>query len=189
MRGGRPHHGLVRGFSPTLIGRGVEVERLRGAVRAVRRADRCVVMVSGEAGIGKSRLLAEFGRSVQQDPPSGRPVVMLSGGCVDVGGTLAYLPIIELLDGARQLGQGMADAAAAVRHALDGSTIPGTDAESTSAPAARAVSFLRIRDLLADAAGERDVVAVIDDLQWADRSTLDVALFLARRLVGTGVLL
>ena len=172
-----------------LIGRGAELERLRSAVRVVRDADRCVVLISGEAGIGKSRLLAEFGRSVREDPPSGRPVLVLAGGCVDVGGTLAYLPIIELLDEARQLSPAIDDAATAVRHALDGSSKPVADAEVTAAPAARAANFLRIRDLLAAAATERDVVAVIDDLQWADRSTLDVLMFLARRLVGSGVLL
>jgi DNA-binding CsgD family transcriptional regulator/tetratricopeptide (TPR) repeat protein len=183
----------MRGSSPTLIGRDAELERLRTAVRVVRDSDRCVVLVSGEAGIGKSRLLAELGRSVGDDPPSGRSVALLVGGCVDVGGTLAYLPIIELLDGARQLSTATSDAATAVRHALDGSTTTDTPADTpaeiTSAPAARAASFLRIRDLLAAVATGRDVVAVVDDLQWADRSTLDVVLFLARRLVGTGVLL
>ena len=175
--------------SSTLIGREAEIARLRNALGAVRDADRCVVLLSGEAGIGKSRLLAEFGRSVHDDSPSERPVAMLVGGCLDVGGTLAYLPIIELIDGARHLGHAVGDTAAAVRQAFDGSAVPGAVADGASAPAARAAAFLRIRDLLAGAATERDVVVVIDDLQWADRSTLDVVLFLARRLVRSGALL
>lgn len=179
----------VRGSSPTLIGRGVELERLRGAVRSVRDAERCVVLVSGEAGIGKSRLLSEFGRSIRVDLPSERPAVILVGGCVDVGGTLAYLPVIELLDDARRLGPTIEEVATVVRHALDGSTQAGAVSDAAAPSAARAATFLRIRDLLASAASQQDLVVVIDDLQWADRSTLDVVVFLARRLVGTGVLL
>lgn len=175
--------------SPTMIGRDAELERLRSAVRAARDAQRCVVLLSGEAGIGKSRLLAEFRRSVEDDPAGGQPLTVLAGGCVDVGGNLAFLPVLELLDGARHLGPAIDEAADAVRQVLAGSTASATESDVAPAPAARAATFLRIRDLLAGAASERDVVAIIDDLQWADRSTLDVVLFLARRLVGSGVLL
>lgn len=180
---------VTRDASPKLIGRGAELERLREAVRTVRGSDRCVVLLSGEAGVGKSRLVAEFGRSIHDDPPAGRPVVVLGGGCVDVGGSLAYLPVIEMLDGARHLGAAIEAEAAALRRTLGGTTVPGMADDIAAAPAGRAASFLRIRELLAGAAAERDVVAVIDDLHWADRSTLEVISFLARRLVGTGVLL
>jgi DNA-binding CsgD family transcriptional regulator len=191
---GQRHHDArgmkrVRGSSPTLIGREAELDRLRAAVRVARSADRCTVLVSGEAGIGKSRLLAEFARSVADDPPDGRPMAVLSSGCVDVGGTLAYLPVLELLDAAGHLDAVTGTAAASLRGALGGGTEAGTAEEINVAPAARAGIFLRIRELLAMAASERDIVAVIDDLQWADRSTLDVVSFLARRLVGTGVML
>ena len=175
-----------RGSSPLLIGRSVELERVRVAVRSAREADRCVVLVSGEAGIGKSRLLLELARSVAADPPSPRPVSILRGSCIDVGGRLAYLPVIELLEGARQFGADIAAEVAAIRESLGGGTGASEDAEP---PARRAATFLRIREVLAAAASEHQVVAVIDDLHWADRSTLDVVSFLAGRLVGTGVLL
>ena len=180
---------VTRDSSPKQIGREAELERLREAVRFVRGADRCVVLLSGEAGIGKSRLVAEFVRSIHDEPPTGRPVVVLRGACVDVGGSLAYLPVIELLDGARHLGAAIEAEAAGLRRALGGTTVPDEADDVAAPPTSRAATFLRIRDLLAAAASERDVVAVIDDLHWADRSTLDVVSFLARRLVGTGVLL
>ena len=180
---------MSRGSSSRLIGRAAEVERLCEAFRTARQADRCVVLLSGEAGIGKSRLMAEFRQGISDDPPADRPVVVLSGGCVDVGGSLAYLPVIELLDDVRELGAAIETEAADLRRVLGGAApAPNPDGRS-AAPAGRAATFLRLRDLLAAAAADRDVLVVIDDLHWADRSTLEVVAFLARRLVATGVLL
>jgi predicted ATPase len=62
-------------------------------------------------------------------------------------------------------------------------------ADGVVAPVSRAACFLRVLELLAAAAVDRDLLIVIDDVHWADRSTLDVISFLSRRLVGTGVLL
>jgi predicted ATPase len=180
---------MTRGSSPLLIGRAAELGRLREAVRGAREADRCVALLSGEAGIGKSRLLAEFERSIRRDPPTGRSVVVLHGGCVDVGESLAYLPVLELLDGARHLDAAIGAEAAALRRAFGGATAPDKADGVAAASAGRAARFQRIRELLAGAALEQDVVAVIDDLHWADRSTLDAVSFLARRLAGSGVLL
>ena len=180
---------MRRGSSPVLIGRAGELERLRGAIRSARGADRCVVLISGEAGIGKTRLIAELERSTAADPPGGWPVTLIRGGCVDVGESLAYLPVIEVLEGAMSLGGDAAREAVALRRALSGAPEPAPRPVDPAVPASRAASFLRIRELLAGVAADRDLVIVIDDLHWADRSTLDVISFLSRRLVGTGVLL
>jgi DNA-binding CsgD family transcriptional regulator/tetratricopeptide (TPR) repeat protein len=106
---------------------------------------------------------------------------------VDVGERLAYLPVLELLESARHLGTDVAHEVAAIGQALGGASAPTAD--DGPGPPNRAATFLRIRELLAKMAVERDVVAVIEDLHWADRSTLDVVSFLAGRLVGTGVVL
>jgi len=181
--------GVTRGSSPQLVGRGAELHRLRDALRRAREADRYVVLVSGEAGIGKSRLIAEFRRSLDDEPLSDRPAVVLAASCLDVGGRLAYLPVIEVLEKANQLGDPWSATARELRNALGG-TFETARAEAPSVePTGRAATFLGIRDLLAGAAVERELVLVIDDLHWADRSTLDVIAFLARRLVGAGVLL
>jgi DNA-binding CsgD family transcriptional regulator len=187
---------VTRGSSPELIGRETDLERLRDAVRTARVAERCVVLVSGEAGIGKSRLLAELERSITEKPPTVRPAVVLAGGCVDVGGNLPYLPIIDVLDAALRQGLVPDVQAAGIRASLDGTgAFAGPADGAATAPAAgdvpvgRAATFLGLREVFATAARERDVVIVIDDLHWADRSTLDTVSFLSRRLAGTGVLL
>jgi hypothetical protein len=102
---------------------------------------------------------------------------------------LAFLPIIEILDGARRLSVATDAETAPLRRALDGTSRQGAAELAAAEPGGRAATFVRLREMLVDAAGERDVVVVIDDLHWADRSTLDVVSFLARRLAGTGVLL
>ncbi len=63
------------------------------------------------------------------------------------------------------------------------------DASVGEAAPGRSAQLRRLGDLLARIAADADVIAVIDDLHWADRSTLDVVTFLARRLARTGVAL
>ncbi len=88
---------VTRGSSPVLVGREIELVRLRDALSIARSSDRSVVLVSGEAGIGKSRLLADFEAGVTADPPGDRPVRFLYAGCIEVGERLAYLPILDWL--------------------------------------------------------------------------------------------
>ncbi len=177
---------MARGSSPTLIGREGDLERLRAALGAARTSGRPVVLVSGEAGIGKSRLLAEYAASLASDPP-GRPVRILQGGCLEVGETLAFLPILEWLgDLARDEGERGAEAMA-LRDQFGGSLGPAPS-DGDAGPG-RSTRLQRLRDVIVDTTGGGDVVAIIDDLHWADRSTLDVVSFLGRRLAGTSVLL
>ncbi len=180
---------VARGSSPILVGRDDELRRLRDALASARTGDRPVILVSGEAGIGKSRLLTEFARSVRDDPPGEWPTDVLWGSCVDVGESLAYLPVLEVLTAAGDLDRTAAAEASDLRRAFGGASEPRSDDGIASGSSGRALQFQRLRDLLVSLAAERDIVIIIDDLHWADRSTLDVVSFLARRLAGTGALL
>ena len=182
---------VSRGTSPTLVGRDTDLERLRRAVATIRSESRSVVLISGEAGIGKSRILLELTESIAAEPPAGRPVEVLAATCIEVGERLPFLPILDWLDELRASVPEVAAEAEEVRTEFGGPEVPdlAVDVEVERSGSSRVARFARLRNLLLRTAQERDVVAVIDDLHWADRSTLDVVTFLARRLSRSGVLL
>jgi predicted ATPase len=79
--------------SPTFIGRVEELQTLEAARRRAADADPAVVLVGGEAGVGKTRLVTELTARCAADGTR-----VLAGGCVPVGdGTLPYAPIVEAL--------------------------------------------------------------------------------------------
>ena len=88
---------------PVLVGRDAEVARLQAAIERAAAGQPATVLVAGEAGIGKTRLVTEaLGHATDLG------AVALAGGCLDVGdGVLAYAPVVEAL---RQLDSLLAEA-------------------------------------------------------------------------------
>ncbi len=79
--------------SPTFVGRVEELELLEAARGRAADADPAVVLVGGEAGVGKTRLVAELTSRCATDGTR-----VLAGGCVPVGdGALPYAPIVEAM--------------------------------------------------------------------------------------------
>src|SRR5688500_16616810 len=84
---------VVRVSSPVFVGRVEEIAELEAAVRRVVDGRPATVVVAGEAGVGKSRLVAELASRAAE-----RGVITLTGTCLDVGdGELPYAPIAETL--------------------------------------------------------------------------------------------
>lgn len=170
-----------------LVGRD---EELSGLVDAVLSdgADRPVILVTGEAGIGKTRLLSELVASLGSDDSEaghGQPRVA-RGSCLRLAdGELPFAPILEILDAIRGWGF---DIPATLFDRLAGAGA-GDGAEGLKSADARAVRFMEITAVLLAVAERSPLVGVIDDLHWADQSTLDLVLFLARRLRGSRVTL
>jgi class 3 adenylate cyclase/tetratricopeptide (TPR) repeat protein len=140
------------GLSP-FVGRAGELARLRSAL-AREAPVRCVEVV-GEAGIGKSRLVAEALRA----PPAGE--VVLAVGCRESSARRAYVPWLELLRGWPEALPG-AERAAALALSLEG----GGGAPGEPAEVARAV-----RALLGDLLAVRGAMIVLDDAHWIDPSS------------------
>ncbi|MGH2886943.1 MAG: AAA family ATPase, partial [Solirubrobacteraceae bacterium] len=79
--------------SPVLVGRQAELESLAGALERVLAGEQVTVLVGGEAGVGKSRLVHELiGRAEE----GGSRVLV--GGCVELGGGgIPFAPLVEML--------------------------------------------------------------------------------------------
>jgi DNA-binding CsgD family transcriptional regulator/tetratricopeptide (TPR) repeat protein len=168
--------------SPVLVGRDAEVAQLRAALERAAAGQPAVVVVAGEAGVGKTRLVAELLRDAD-----GLGAVALAGGCLDVGdGVLAYAPIVEALRplaGAmdseeleRVLGGARAELARLVPEL--GPTAGGEQA----APLAPTRLFELLLGVLHRLAERGPVLLVVEDVHWADQSTRDLLGFLIRNL-------
>ena len=165
------------------VGRRAQLDALRQALVDVGRRRGHVVLVGGEAGIGKTRLLEEFEALVSADPPAGRSVLVVHGTCSELAaGSLPFLPILDLLDGLVASGRAT-DTVTGVHANLAGSS------GDASSPGPRSNTFLGFRDAVVGTAADVDLVLVVDDLHWADRSTLELLTFVAPRLGDARVML
>jgi DNA-binding CsgD family transcriptional regulator/tetratricopeptide (TPR) repeat protein len=168
--------------SPTFVGRIEELQVLEAARGRAADAEPAVVLVGGEAGVGKTRLITEL---TTRCGAGGTRV--LSGGCIPVGGDgLPYAPIVEML---RAL---VADLGASAVRNLVGPSWPEVarllpalgvpDSSVLSDQVAQARLFELLLGLLGRLGEQAPVVVVVEDLHWADRSTRDLLTFLVRNL-------
>ncbi|GAA4955583.1 ATP/maltotriose-dependent transcriptional regulator MalT [Nonomuraea thailandensis] len=167
----------IHAVSPLFVGRARELAALGDALARSRAGASSTVLVGGEAGVGKTRLVKEF-----VDHRAGDALVLV-GGCLELGTEgLPFAPFTAVLRGlVRELGR---DAVAAL--------VPGGNARALArllpefgepgkdGPEARARLFEQVLGLLERLAEERPVVLIVEDAHWADRSTRDLLTFLVR---------
>src|SRR5205085_6732639 len=84
----------VQGLSSPLVGRDAELGVLQAHLRELQQRGRALVAVLGEAGVGKSRLIADFRASADQGHDG---LVWLEGRALSYGQTSSYLPWRDLL--------------------------------------------------------------------------------------------
>ena len=182
----------TRVSSPRFIGRQAELQTLIEAVERARAGEAGVVLVGGEAGIGKTRLIDEIGGRAQHDG-----ALLVEGGCVSLGdgGGLPFAPIVEAL---RRLPAALAtgrfdgigvDSLRTPATVELGRLLPefGTPAAADAGGPGRpewiqARIFEGLLALLRDLGERAPVVCVLEDLHWADSSTRDLIAFLARNI-------
>lgn len=192
-----PTRGLPGVWTP-LVGRQRELETLLEAVRALEREGRgSLVLLTGEAGIGKSRLTAEVVRRLEAPR-----LLVAQGASLSFTQGISYWLVGQTL---RSLLRVREDLSEADEHAhicrrvreLAGDAaddllpyllhLMGVEIREEALAARvehleparlRQQTFLAMREFLARAARQRPLLLVLEDLHWADRPSLDLVLFL-----------
>lgn len=155
-------------LAPTMVGRQQQLDALHGYLAQARAGQGQVVLIAGEAGVGKTRLLREFARAAAA---SGQ-VEVLTGHCYDERPAPPYGPFGELL---RRLGA-PAELALGDLLRLEPSAAGG---HSGDPHAERRLLFHAIYQALRPAPGAARVL-ILEDLHWADQASQDLLLYLAR---------
>ena len=164
------------GFNPRvtqfIAGRDAELEQLRSHLEAARGSEGSLVLLAGEAGIGKTTLGADLCREAAM-----AGVLVLDGGCYDLTTTPPYGPWVEVfrsyipaeglpeLPDQLQVGGGMA----------------GIDSQ--------AALFELAGRFLRSAASIQPLLILLEDVHWADPASLDFLRYLSRTLLDCPILL
>ncbi|NEA31271.1 AAA family ATPase [Streptomyces sp. SID13031] len=178
---------MNRRVSPLLAGRRTELALLTEALKDAGQGSSRTVLISGEAGVGKTRLIREFADRL----PSGTR--LLTGACLDQSDTgLPYGPFRSILrDVAREyggagiaalIGEPSRDELARLLPSL-GAT-PVTD----DAGLAKARMFEAFRSLVETTCDTGTCVLVIEDAHWADPATQDLLSYLVSTLTDSPLL-
>ena len=146
--------------APVLVGRAQELAVLRGCLAASLAGQGGLVLLSGEAGIGKTALAEALGREAAQ-----QGALVLIGRCYDLSETPPYGPWSE--------------ARAQFPPAPDLPPLPSALHTAAQSPGQ---FFAEVRDFFAAAAARQPLVVLLEDAQWADAASLDLLRFLARSL-------
>src|SRR5215207_975699 len=193
----------ARGALGEFIGRDDALAALRGPLAKMETGHGQVVGVIGEPGIGKSRLLHEFRRSLGE-----RQVTYLEGRCLSYGASVPYLPIVDVVRA--NCGIAESDAPGVVAEKVRfGLQEVGLDADrhapyllhllgrggaaaalgQLSAEAIKARTFETLRSWSLHGSRRRPLIIAIEDLHWIDRSSEEYLASLAESLAGAPVLL
>lgn len=159
--------------SPRTVGRESEHAQLLSLFEAAERGEPALALVSGEAGIGKSRLVADLADAV------GDRARVLVGHCVDLGRVgEAYTPFAAALRALiAEVGLARVRELAGPGAAALSGMAPGLVGD---APTTGQQPYEAFAHLLETASRERPVVLVLEDAHWMDRASLGVLAYLAR---------
>lgn len=179
-----PVWATLPGLDLPLVGRDEALRRLEEAYLRAQTCQGGIVLVSGEAGIGKSRLVQHFARCLPG------PASVLSGGSYPEAQTMPYQPLVEALRAQLNLQPPtwtvqpiwLAEATRLLPelHTLYPDLPPTPEAEPDEA---RARLFEALSQLILGLAeGTSPLLLILDDLHWADGHTLDWLAYVGRRL-------
>jgi class 3 adenylate cyclase len=180
---------IERALCPVLIGRDEQLSQLEDALLAAHRGEGQVVLLGGEAGMGKTRLASELQKRALK---SGTTVMW--GGCSEAELALPYLPFLEAIGNylrnadlksvREQLGHSRRELALLFPK-LGGDLAPA----DTGDPIQNKLRlFEAVLELLNLAAAQSGLLVVLEDLHWADASTRELLDYLTRQLRNTRIM-
>jgi predicted ATPase/DNA-binding CsgD family transcriptional regulator len=172
--------------SSRFVGRVGELAELELALREVSRGNPVVVLVGGESGVGKTRLVGELERRLGE---SGERSLVLRGESVQQrDGELPYAPLLSALRPLVRERNPAFERLTPMSRSELASLLPalrpegraeGRDGGDASGQVRLFEALLELLDLLSE---EAPLVLVLEDMHWADRSTRAFTAFLARSL-------
>ncbi len=152
-------------------GRARELSELVGAFRSAVAGRAGAVLIGGDAGVGKTSLVGELLRQARR-----KDAVVLTGNAIDIADAPPFWPVLSALR-------------MAVRSRLDDEIGALLSRWVERLPATRGERLLDLlHEMVTELAELRPVVLVIEDLQWADRSTRDLVAYLVAILTHEPVL-
>jgi predicted ATPase len=187
----------VRGLTE-LVGRRPEMEFLRAAFERVKIGEAQIVDIVGEAGVGKSRLVYEFRKSL------GDRATFLTGRCFNYGSKVNYLPITDLLRAFYTIEKGLSETESGDR--IVRNTPKGVEAAIPfirnllslkvedpaftllNAEGQKYATFEMVKNLLIQLSQEKPLVLFLEDVHWMDRISEDLFTFFTHCLTGRRIL-
>jgi class 3 adenylate cyclase/tetratricopeptide (TPR) repeat protein/energy-coupling factor transporter ATP-binding protein EcfA2 len=193
---------VARGLTK-FVGRQREIAALKDAFEKVQSGSGQVIGIVGEAGVGKSRLLLEL-RAVLPEQTH----TYLEGQCLHYGGSMAYLPILDILrayfdveerdrefvikkkiiDKLIQFDGNLKEILPPL-HEIFSLKIEDEEYPKLDLQKKREMTFEAIRDLLIRESQNRPIILALDDLQWIDKISEDFMTYLIGWLANARILL
>jgi class 3 adenylate cyclase/tetratricopeptide (TPR) repeat protein len=193
---------VVRGLT-RFVGRQREIATLKEAFKKAQSGSGQVVGMVGEAGVGKSRLLLEL-RGILP----GEEYTYLEGRCLHYGGSIVYLPLLDILKSYFDIKVGeqefvikkkMGGKINKLDEKLKGILAPLQEILSLTVedegylklepPQKREKIFEAVRDLLIRESQDKPLVLAVEDLHWIDRTSEEFLTYLIGWLANTHILL
>lgn len=185
------HRSLPRRRWPALIGRGKAVQLLADLWSETRQGHGQLVFITGEAGFGKTRLTQELADNIGE-------ATLLIGNCEKLEGSPAYQPFLEALQGyfnsipaemipGNPVGQMVLEASKFIPELKRFISINGNSASAE--PPLPSFESPSLAQIIQQATAKRPWLLILDNLHWADRSSLQLLYYLARYCQHMGLMI